>query len=99
LEKIEFDWDENNTRHLFTDHPERGLTVLELESLFISPDRVIGIHKENEHSDTRYFCQGTSNMGRFIFCIFVTRNKKIRIFSAREDRKKRKAHEKARGIH
>ena len=38
MEDLEFDWDANNVKHLFQYHPQRKLSIEEIESVFRDED-------------------------------------------------------------
>jgi hypothetical protein len=88
-----FDWDEGNIKHVVHDHPERGNTVEEVESLFSDPyfeplpDR-IGNYGEQEFSGV-----AVGNEGIEKHVVYVIRNGKIRPITCRPaTRKQRKAY-------
>ena len=88
--KLEFDWDEGNIRHIIHDHPERGNTIDEVESLFYddffepTADR-IGKSGEQEFSGV-----AVGNEGIEKHVVFVWRNGKIRPFSCRRATRKQR---------
>jgi hypothetical protein len=38
---LEFDWDTNNIKHLFEDHPQRKLSIKEIESVYYDNDAIV----------------------------------------------------------
>jgi uncharacterized DUF497 family protein len=85
-----FDWDEGNTKHVVYDHPERGNTQEEVESLFYdpffrpTPDRT-GKYGEQEFSGVAI---GTEGIEKHV--VFVVRNGKIRPITCRRATRKQR---------
>lgn len=78
---VEFDWDQGNLNHLLTDNKDRGISILEVESVFSDPN---AIYMENKLAgDTlRYFAVGKSLDSRLLTIIFEIRYDKIRPITA-----------------
>lgn len=94
MEELEFEFDEGNTRHLFTDHPERYLDIVSVTSVFDDTYRLTGFDKISNRGEEEYFCYGTNNQSIVMHVIFVVRNGKIRPFHCRPaSKKERKMYE------
>jgi uncharacterized DUF497 family protein len=90
---LEFDWDTNNIKHLFEDHPQRKLSIKEIESVYYDNDAIVEENTLNNRGERKYVIKGLSNQNRILFVMFVIRDGHIRPFSAREDRRaKREYH-------
>lgn len=90
---LEFDWDANNIKHLFEDHPQRKLSIEEIESVFHDENAIVEENLLTVRGERKYVIKGKSNQDRILFVMFVIRDGQIRPFSAREDRKaKREYH-------
>ncbi len=87
-----FDWDRYNVGHLLTDHPERGLSLAELEDAFNDPaayeDEAL-MPAGTYFEPPRYIRVGRAvSTGRLLVLIITYPPGRIRIFSAREANRK-----------
>ena len=80
---MKFQFDSGNTRHLFTDHPERNNSREEIESVFADPKFVGSLNRITPSGEERFHGVGTSNQNRVLYVVFVVRNGEIRPFSCR----------------
>ena len=78
-----FEWDRHNVGHLLSDHPERGLSLAELESAFADPQHVEA-ETEQPFAPPRYIRIGRAATGRLLVMILLYKPAGVRIFSARE---------------
>ena len=78
-----FEWDRHNVGHLLSDHPERGLSLAELESAFADPQHVEA-ETEQPFAPPRYIRIGRAATGRLLVMILLYKPASVRIFSARE---------------
>ena len=77
--KDEFDWNEGNIRHIVHDHPERGNTVEEVESLFDDEYFIGGFDRDDPLTgEQRYWGIGIGTQGIVKYVVYVDRNDKIR---------------------
>jgi len=89
---IRFDWDKGNLSKSKLKHK-----VEPLESEQVFQNNPIYLY-DSSHSqkEDRYFAYGATDQGRMLTVVFVLRNDKIRIISARDQSKKeRRFYEKA----
>lgn len=76
---IEFEWDEGNLQHIILDHPERGNTVEEVESIVTDPYfRGIANRVDDVSQEQRYGGVGIGTQGIEKYVAYVIRNGKIR---------------------
>jgi uncharacterized DUF497 family protein len=77
---IEVEWDSHNMRHILDDYPERGNSIIEIESIFSDPFLIIelGATKGEEH---RFTAIGLGNKARIIVVIYTISDEKIRPIS------------------
>lgn len=78
-----FQWDAGNLTKLDqVKQSGRNLTVDEIESVFIDPDRLIETsYPDDKTGEPRYKVTGLSNLNRVISVIFVLRDGQIRVFN------------------
>jgi uncharacterized DUF497 family protein len=83
---IMFQWDQGNTDNNLIKH---RVTIQEAEELFSSqPFLVADDHRHTTEIELRYQALGTTKIGRKLFVAFTVRDKKIRIISIRDMKKK-----------
>ena len=58
---LEFDWDTGNIKHLFEDHPQRKLSIEEIESVFYDQDAIVEENTLNSRGEHKYVMKGLSN--------------------------------------
>ena len=78
-----FDWDEGNEFKSYTKH---NVTKKESEEVFYNAPLFFGKGKNN-NNETRMLVYGKSNSDRLLTVVFIIRNGKIRIISARPQSK------------
>lgn len=79
MNSFEFEWDAGNIRHVMYDHPERGNTRAEIESIFNSPHFQSEFDREDPKTgELRYYTLGVGTEGVVKYVVFVIRNGKIR---------------------
>ncbi len=78
-----FQWDAGNLTKLDNvKRSGRDLTVDEIESVFVDPDRLIETsYPDDKTGEPRYKVTGLSNLNRVISVIFVLRDGQIRVFN------------------
>lgn len=83
---IAFQWDKGNIDKNFIKH---DVTVQEAEEVFLNEPFIVA--EDVKHSDTkeqRFYGLGQTRSGRKLFVAFTVRDKKIRIISIRDMKKK-----------
>ncbi len=80
---LRFEWDRGNVGHLLSDHPERQLSLAELESAYQDPF-LLKTETEQPYEPARYICVGRANTRRLLVMIVIFSSATIRIISARE---------------
>lgn len=91
MSKPKFQWDEHNTKHVIHDHPERGNTVAEVESLFSDefflpvPDRI------SKYGEQEYSGVAVGNEGIEKHVVYVIRNGEFRPVTCRRASRKQRA--------
>ena len=90
---IGFEWDKGNYNKNWTKHK---VCVLECEEIFFNKPLLLFFDKKHSQVENRYYVLGKTNKYRKLFIVFVIRNNKIRVVSARDmSRNERKIYEKA----
>jgi uncharacterized DUF497 family protein len=83
-----FDWDEGN---LLKNWERHRVTASECEQVFFNRPLVAGLDTKHSGAEDRHFALGETDGGRALFVVFTSRNKKIRVISARDmNRRERK---------
>jgi uncharacterized protein len=88
---VGFDWDEGNKQKNRAKHQ---VDFRECEEVFF--DQPLLINEDTKHSsqEKRFYVLGRSDIGRTLFLVFMLRNNKIRVISARDQSmKERKMYE------
>ena len=82
---VSFDWNEGNKEKNWIKH---RVTIKETEQVFFNNPRIIW--KDDKHStlEERYIILGKTNMKRHLHIVYVVREEKIRVISARDQNKK-----------
>jgi len=89
---IEFVWDKGNKDKNWLKHK---VTNEECEEVFFDEDKKISKDKLHSGKEERFILLGKTKRGRILYTVFTTRNKEIRIISARDiNRKEKKLYEK-----
>lgn len=91
MQKQEFEGDEGNLIHVLKDHPERGNTVEEVESVFADTWVIIRLDKIVKE-EKRFLALGEGVSGQIKVVIFVFQNDRIRPISCWEAKKKLMIH-------
>ncbi len=87
------EWDEGNTKHVLVDHPERGNTIEEVESILQEPNRITKFDRlDSKTGEPRYFTLGVGTEGIVKYVAFVVRNGKIRPITCHQASKKQRAY-------
>ncbi|MDI6768291.1 MAG: BrnT family toxin [Anaerolineales bacterium] len=85
---VGFDWDEGNREKNWLKH---RVTTSECEEAFFNLPLLLQPDPSHSQAEHRYFVLGQTNVGRYLFIAFTTRNDKIRVISAREMSQKESA--------
>jgi hypothetical protein len=86
LSQVEgFDWDKGNTEKKWEGH---NVSYLECEEVFFNQPIIIQEDETHSESENRYYVLDKTNDGRCLFMVFTIRNKKIRVISARDMKRK-----------
>lgn len=82
-----FEWDEGNREHILADHPERGNTIAEVESVFYDPWLTVSLDRiVNE--EERFLAIGEGISGAIRVVVFIFQNDLIRPISCWEAKNK-----------
>jgi uncharacterized protein len=85
---IGFDWDEGNKQKNWNEHK---VDYRECEEVFFNKPLLISEDTKHSSQEKRYHVLGRSDIGRTLFLVFMVRNSRIRVISARDQsRKERK---------
>ena len=88
---VGFDWDEGNKQKNWEKHK---VDYRECEETFFNKPLLISEDTKHSSQEKRYHLLGRSDAGRTLFLVFMLRNNKIRIISARDQsRKERRIYE------
>lgn len=86
LNKIEgFGWDEANVDKSYKKH---GITPNEAEEIFLDKDVLLQEDIKHSQKETRLIAIGKTESEKTLFVVFIERENKIRIISARVANKK-----------
>lgn len=86
LNKIEgFEWDEGNVDKSYKKH---GITPNEAEEIFLDKDVLLQEDIKHSQEETRLIAIGKTESNKTLFVVFIERENKIRIISARAANKK-----------
>ncbi|SDG97706.1 hypothetical protein SAMN04487996_12672 [Dyadobacter soli] len=77
---MRFEWDYHNLRHIIYDHPERGNTAEEVESIFRDPDLIMSVGRRNA-VEQRFEAVGRGNSQNVKVVVFSVNNGIIRPIS------------------
>jgi len=80
-----FDWDKSNSDKNWIRHQ---VTRNECEQVFFNEPKIINEDKKHSQLEERFYLLGITDRKRFLFLIFVLREKLIRVISARDMSKK-----------
>ena len=90
-DSIKFNWDKGNINKSLKKH---NISNEEAEEVFVNQPIVLLEDEEHSKVETRQMILGKTDKKKLLSIIFTTRNKKIRIISARKmSRKERKLYE------
>lgn len=87
ISSVEFDWDKGNQLKIWNKH---GVSLEEAEQVFFDQHRQL--YPDPTHSsalETRKIIVGKTQSQRLLFVVFIERNNKIRIISARDLNKRK----------
>ena len=86
-----FEWDRGNITKNWERH---SVTNSECEDVFFNNSFFVKKDIPDSLKESRYFVLGKTESGRLLFIVFIIRNNKIRVISARDmSRKERKIYE------
>jgi uncharacterized protein len=80
-----FHWDKGNIEKNWERHK---VSHIECEEVFFNKPLIVGEDEAHSKSEKRYYGLGKTTDGRYLFVVFTFRNKKIRVISARDMKKK-----------
>ena len=80
-----FDWDEGNKQKNWEKHQ---VDFRECEEVFFNQPLLINEDTKHSSQEKRFYVLGQSDIGRTLFLVFMLRNSKIRVISARDQSKK-----------
>ncbi|MBT4286908.1 MAG: BrnT family toxin [Deltaproteobacteria bacterium] len=78
---IGFDWDEGNISKNWEKH---DVSTGECEQMFFNKPLIVKRDKKHSIAENRYYALGRTDMDRLLFAVFIIRNNKIRVISARD---------------
>lgn len=79
-----FDWDQGNLEHI----KRHNVKATECEEGLLNKPLIVNEDETHSQTEERIRVYGQTNNGRLIFMIFVIRNNKLRVISARDQNKK-----------
>jgi uncharacterized protein len=86
---IAFQWDDGNIDKNFKKH---NVSIQESEEIFLNePFIVAGDTKHSHSSELRFYGLGNTKTSRLLFVAFTIRNKKIKVISIRDMKKKERS--------
>jgi len=86
-----FDWDSGNINKNWEKH---HVSSSECEEVFFNEPYFVTEDASHSRTEQRFYLLGITNAGRRLFVVFIIRNNKIRVISARDmSRKERDAYE------
>ena len=89
---IGFDWDDGNR---YKNEKKHQVRSVECEEVFFSKPLLLFADKKHSQNENRYYVLGKTRKNRKLFIVFVVRNNKIRVISARDmSKKEREIYEK-----
>jgi hypothetical protein len=89
LERCEgFEWDEGNREKNQSKH---GVSTSEAEEVFFDPHNQTYPDPTHSRSESRHILIGKTKNDRLLFIVYVVRNRRIRIISARDLNKRKEA--------
>jgi len=87
-EIVGFEWDDGN---LYKNEKKHGIKWQEIEEVFFNEPLLIYEDLKHSQIECRCYALGTTDELKKIFVVFTTRDKKIRVISARLMNKKERA--------
>ena len=82
---VGFDWDEGNKQKNWEKHQ---VDYTECEEVFFNKPLLIDDDTNHSFQEQRYYVLGRTDIERTLFLVFMVRNNKIRVISARDQSKK-----------
>ncbi len=94
FEKLKgFEWDEGN---LLKNWEKHRVSASECEQIFFNRPLVVRSDDSHSQRESRSFALGATDSGRRLFVVFIVRDMKIRVISARNmSRKERKVYDES----
>ena len=80
-----FEWDKGNKDKNWLKH---GVSNSECEEIFFNQPLIIGYDGKHSQTEKRFYALGHTDLGRRLFVVFIVRENRIRIISARDMSKK-----------
>lgn len=91
IEPYVFDWDQGNTVKNLIKH---GIECRQAEESFLDENSLILDDVEHSTKEERYFLIGKDHQGIVLYVVFMQRNNKVRVISARiANKKERRSYE------
>lgn len=84
-EPIAFEWDKGNSAKNFEKH---NVTTQEAEEVFASEPFILAEDAKHSSREQRFYGLGHTKTGRKLFVAFTVRDKKIRVISIRDMKRK-----------
>ena len=89
---IGFDWDDGNR---YKNEKKHQVQSVECEEVFFNKPLLLFADEKHSQNENRYYVLGKTRKNRKLFIVFVVRNNKIRVISARDmSKKEREIYEK-----
>ncbi len=86
----EFDWDLGNLEKNWIKH---GVSPIECEEVFFNQPLIVVQDEKHSSEQEPLYALGRTDSDRYLFVVFTTRGRKIRVISARDmNRKERKVY-------
>lgn len=85
-----FEWDEANAQKNWDRH---RVSPEEAESIFFNEPLVVRSDVRHSKREKRYYALGQTDMGRYLFAVFIIRGSRLRVISVRDmNRREREAY-------
>lgn len=76
-----FEWDNGN---IFKNQDKHNVSAGECEQIFFNKPLVVRRDRQHSALENRYYVLGRTDMNRLLFVVFIVRDDKIRVISARD---------------
>lgn len=84
---LEFQWDKGNSDKNLVKH---GVSDEEIEETFFDTKKRLFEDKTHSIGENRFILMGKTQLGRLLYIVYIFRNGKVRVISARDVNRKEK---------